>query len=178
MSVSYWCLSLKYINISQSSGRLVYHLGIAFLSAGGVTDKEIIPILFATTSVVNIYSTLRFLPLLALPYVISRCHICWSGLLSPRLCISARVLLTPETDISVVYQAVLCFKHPKVEIASLLLLLLLLWQHNIYTSAACAQIDPLLPCIQNYFLDSHSPFCFCTVEHIFVNVAFSRWSCY
>lgn len=54
-SATYWCPSLKYINISHSSDTLDYHLGIALFPAGGVTDKEIIPILFATANVVNIY---------------------------------------------------------------------------------------------------------------------------
>lgn len=132
--------------MSQSSSRLVYHLGIAFLSAGGVTDKEIILTLFATTSVVNIYSALRLLPLLALSYVTSRCHICWSGLLSPRVCISAKVLLTPEADISCVYQTVLCFTHPRVRLASFFFFFFWLWQNNIYTSEACAQILRYIPC--------------------------------
>lgn len=75
-----------------------------------------------------------------------------------------------KTDILCVCQGVLCFTHPKVMLASLIFLL---WQHNVYSSAACAQVDPLRSRTQNYFLNSHSPFWFCTVEHICVSVASS-----
>lgn len=156
------------------------------LPDGCVTDKGIIPILFATASVVHIYLKFIFLVvnllflqsfgdpcLFLLSSITSRWHIYWSGIISSIGSVFQLKSYKHWEQIFHVSARLCSASHIWGWCQSLVFWL---WLHNLYSSAAWALVDSLPPCTQNFFwtVSFELPILF-LLSWTYLSVASSTW---